>query len=246
MRKTVAIVQARMGSSRLPGKVLMDVEGRTVLAHCLGRVQRIPGVDQVVVATTRSPRDDAVMAAAERLGCGVFRGNEDDVLSRYLGAAERFEADIVVRITSDCPLIDPQVSGRVVSGLLQSLDSDQPADYCANALTRTYPRGLDTEALTLAALERAGRNAKPGREREHVTLHIYEHPQDFRILSVKGEVDHSRHRWTVDTDDDLRLVREIFARLGGDRLFGLEEVLSLLEREPALAAINAHVEQKKA
>jgi spore coat polysaccharide biosynthesis protein SpsF len=244
--KTVAIIQARMGSTRLPGKVLMDLAGETVLARGLRRALRIPGVDQVVVATTERAQDDAIIAEAERTGCGVFRGSEEDVLSRYLGAAERFGADLVVRITSDCPLLDPQVSGKVVALLKKTIRAGERADYCSNTLARTYPRGLDTEAFTRSALERTAAQAGPGREREHVTLRIYEHPQDFRLLSVKHEVDHSRHRWTVDTEDDLRVVREIYARLGGLREFGMEEVLALLAREPWIAEINAHIEQKKA
>lgn len=246
--RTVAIIQARLGSTRLPGKVLMDLEGQTVLARGVRRAQAIRGVDEVVVATTTAAKDDPVVDEARRLEVGVFRGSEEDVLSRYLGAAAEFRADVVVRITSDCPLLDPKQSARVVGRLHESLAGPSPADYCSNALSRTFPRGLDTEAFTRAALEIAGQRAQPGREREHVTLYLYEHPADFRLLSVVGDVDHSRHRWTVDTDDDLQLVREVYARLsprGADRTFGLEEVLELIGREPWIAQINAHVEQKK-
>jgi spore coat polysaccharide biosynthesis protein SpsF len=254
--RTVAIIQARMGSSRLPGKVLERVEGLSVLAHTVRRAQRIEGVDRVVVATTVAPNDDAVVAECERLGVRCGRGSEDDVLSRYVEVARASEAEIVVRITSDCPLLDPRVSAEVVRALKDALSRGEPVDYASNTLRRRHPRGLDTEAFTAEALERAHRTAATPREREHVTLTMYEHPADFRLLSVSPEGDAdtrggsvaSSHRWTVDTAEDLQLVREVMSRLvptHGDA-FGLEEILALVEREPWIAEINRHVEQKKA
>lgn len=250
--RTVAIIQARMGSSRLPGKVLEDVEGRSVLAHTVRRAQAIEGVDRVVVATTRSELDDAVVAECERLGVGWGRGSEDDVLERYVDAARASEAELVVRITSDCPLLDPVESAKVVAALhasLASAEARERADYASNTIVRRLPRGLDTEAFTREALERAHRTATTPREREHVTLTMYEHPADYRLLSVvTRERDASSHRWTVDTAEDLRLVREVMARLVPvhGHSFGLSEVLSLVEREPWIAELNRHVEQKKA
>jgi spore coat polysaccharide biosynthesis protein SpsF len=246
--RTVAIVQARMGSTRLPGKVLEVVEGQTVLGHTVRRAQRIEGVDRVVVATTIAPDDDAVVAECDRLGVRWGRGSEDDVLARYVEAARASEAELVVRITSDCPLLDPRVSADVVRAMTDPLARGEAVDYASNTISRRYPRGLDTEAFTIEALERAHRTARTPREREHVTLTMYEHPADFRLVSVAPDRDASAHRWTVDTAEDLELVREVMARLvpAHGAFFGLEEVLALLEREPWIAAINRHVEQKKA
>ncbi len=230
-----------MGSTRLRAKVLAVVEGATVLAHTVARARAITGVDEVLVATTVGETDDAVVAEAERLGAPWWRGSEDDVLSRYVGAARSSGADRVVRITSDCPLLDPVESSKVIAALTDDFD------YACNTLERRHPRGLDTEVFTRAALERAAAAATTQREREHVTLHLYEHPASFRVLSVRGDVDHSTHRWTVDTAEDLQLVREVYARLAPRHgpLFGMAPILELLEREPWIAALNQHIEQKR-
>jgi spore coat polysaccharide biosynthesis protein SpsF len=247
--RTVAIIQARTGSTRLPNKVLEQVEGHTVLGHTVRRAQAIDGVDAVLVATTTAPNDDAVVAEAARLGVASYRGSEDDVLSRYVEAARTSDADVVVRITSDCPLLDPTESAKVVRALHDAMGRGEPVDYASNTLDRSYPRGLDTEAFTREALERAHLGAASPREREHVTLTMYEHPREFRLRSVRSDLpDASGHRWTVDTREDLSLVREVMARLWpthGDR-FGLPEVLEVIQREPWIAELNRHVEQKKA
>ena len=242
-----------MGSSRLPGKVLAALEGETVLGRTVERARAIGGVDEVVVATTRASADDAVVQEAERLNVGCTRGSEDDVLSRYVEAARLHGADVVVRITSDCPLLDPAASARVVAALHDQLRAGAPADYASNTIERRYPRGLDTEAFTSTALYRVDRLAQAPREREHVTLYMYEHPTEFTLISVPGDADHAAQRWTVDTETDLEMVRQVYARLDTvalaarrGRIFGMAEVLALLEREPWIAAINAGVEQKRA
>jgi len=216
-----------------------------VLGHTVARARAIAGVDQVVVATTTAASDDAVVAEADRLGVATTRGSEDDVLGRYVAAAAAHGADAVVRITSDCPLLDPVVSARVVAALHTGLAAGARIDYASNTIDRRDPRGLDTEAFTVAALHRAAAAARAPRHREHVTLYMYEHPAEFALVSVPGGADHAAHRWTVDTERDLRLVREVFARLGADRLFGMDDVLALIAREPWIAAINADVEQKR-
>lgn len=242
--RTVAIIQARMGSSRLPGKVLEPLGGKTLLAQTVDRARAIQGLAEVVVATTQESVDDAIVEHAEAMGVAWARGSEHDVLSRYAHAARRYDADIVVRITSDCPLLDPNESQRVIESLVGS-----EFHYASNTIERTYPRGLDTEAFTRDALELCDSLAKEPREREHVTLYMYEHPSEFRLHSVRGPQNVSQHRWTVDTREDLQLVREIYARLGpspADSIFGMRDILALLEREPWIAELNSHIEQKRA
>jgi spore coat polysaccharide biosynthesis protein SpsF len=237
--KVVAIIQARMGSSRLPGKVLQDIQGESMLARVVNRVRRARSIDEILVATTDSSADDVITRECRRCSVPAFRGNEDDVLDRYLGAAQWTNADVVVRITSDCPLIDPEITDKTVRAFL----AERP-DYASNTIVRTYPRGLDTEAMTLQTLERAWREANQPHQRAHVTPYIYENPEHFKVLSVTGETDHSQHRWTVDTADDLELVRAIYARLQNQPEFLWRDALALLEREPGLIEINRAVRQK--
>lgn len=236
----VALVQARMGSTRLPGKVLADLAGRTVLARVVRRTRRAKRVDRVVVATTAKPEDDPIIGECERLEVNWFRGSEDDVLDRYCQAAAAFRADVVVRITADCPLIDPQVIDRVVERFL----FERP-DYAANTLERTFPRGLDTETVAVAALARSAREAREPYERVHVTPYLYRHPEMFRLLSVThDEADCSGHRWTVDTADDLALLRALYDRLDGDDSASWQNVLAILAAHPELADLNRHVRHK--
>ena len=241
MPRTVAIIQARVGSSRLPGKVLHDLAGETVLAQVVRRTRRCRRIDQVIVATSTAPPDDAVAAACAGLSVPCFRGSELDVLDRFLRTAEAHDAAICVRITSDCPLIDPEVSDHVVACFQRSTP---PADYASNKIPQTYPRGLDTEVFTLEALRRAHRLATAVYERTHVTIYMYEHPEQFRLLSVVSDVNRADWRWTVDTPEDLEFARAVYRRLGADGHFGWREVVALLEREPELRAINSHVSQK--
>jgi len=237
--KVVAIVQARMGSTRLVGKVLLDLCGKSVLARVVERLKRAKTIHEVLVATTNSPRDDVIVEESGRLSVSVFRGQEDDVLDRYYRAAKEARAAFVVRVTSDCPLIDPQVSDRTVLEFL----AGQP-DYASNVLERTYPRGLDTEVFTVSALERAWREADQAYQRAHVTAYLYEHPEKFRLMSVTGEKDYSHHRWTIDTPQDLQLVRAVYERLGSDGHFLWRDVLDLLDRDPKLVELNSFVMQK--
>jgi spore coat polysaccharide biosynthesis protein SpsF len=236
MTRTIAIVQARMGSSRLPGKVLMDLAGDTMLARVVARLRAARGVDGVVIATSSAPDDDAVVRAAERLCVGWFRGPEDDVLARYLGAARAFHAGAVVRVTADCPLLDPGVVGQVIDALTPAVD------YASNTHARTYPRGLDVEALHRDTLERIARLATSPAAREHVTAFVMEAPALFRTAQVAGETDDSDLRWTVDTADDLAMIRALYAAgLGDGRPY--REVVAAVRARPELAS-NAHVTQK--
>lgn len=237
----VAVVQARLGSTRLPGKVLLDVGGASMLARTVRRLQRARLVDTVVVATSTTPQDDAVERAARELGVAVCRGSEDDVLARYAQAAGESRAEVVVRVTSDCPLIDPDVVDLVVASFRAACPT---ADYASNTQHRTYPRGLDVEAFSAAALERADREARTEAQREHVTPYFYQHPELFHLVSVANDRDLAAYRFTVDTAEDLAFARAVYARIGGDA-FGWREVIRLLEAEPSLAAINRDIVQKQ-
>ena len=206
MSRTVAVVQARTGSTRLPGKVLKPLIGAPVLAHVMRRAARARRIDRVVIATTELPTDEPIVELAEREGWPVVRGSEMDLLDRYLAAARAHDAEVVVRITSDCPMIDPELIDAVVDAL-----DAVGADYASNTLPpRTYPRGLDVEAMTLAALERAGREDLDPASREHATPYLWRNPGLFRHARVGNDVDLSDHRWTVDTEEDYHLLTAIF------------------------------------
>lgn len=228
-----------MGSTRLPGKVAMDICGQPMLARVVQRARAFAGVQEVVVATSTLPADQAVADIASDLGVSCVRGSEDDVLARYQLAAAKHGADAVVRITADCPLLDSVVSSRVI----ETFVTENP-DYASNMVQRTYPRGLDTEIVSREALEIAHAEASEKFDREHVTLFVRRQPERFRQLHVHNDVDLSQHRWTVDAPEDLELVRRIYGVLG-DKAFGLEDVLEILDVHPDWSDLNRHVEQKK-
>jgi len=237
--KISAIIQARMGSTRLPGKVLIDIGGRTALARVVRRLRRAALIHEVIVATSDLPADDAIVRECELLGTACFRGSEADVLDRYYWVAKNSDADAVVRITSDCPLIDPQL----VDETIQAFEKQQ-ADYASNVIPRTYPRGLDTEVFTAEALAWAWLEAREPHQREHVTPYFYEHPGTFKIAAAAGDADFSGYRWTLDTLEDLDLIRAIYLRFDNRDDFSWRDVLDLMEREPELSRLNAHIVQK--
>lgn len=237
--KVVAIIQARMGSSRLPGKVMMDLAGEPMLARVVRRITQATSLNQVIVATTTAPADTVIANLCAEYGWSCFRGSELDLLDRYYQAAKAHEADIVVRITSDNPLIDPAIVDLVVHILL-----DQHLDYASNSLApHTYPLGLDAEVMTLAALERAWREDRNPAWREHVTPYIYAHPELFQIRPVNCAVNYSAMRWTVDTWPDFLFVRTVYDHFGHDR-FTWQDVLAGLEQFPEWLAINQNIQQK--
>ncbi|GAB6158044.1 glycosyltransferase family protein [Desulfotomaculum varum] len=239
--KTVIISQARMSSTRLPGKVLKQVAGKALLEYHVERLKRVRRADEVIIATTLNAADKQIVNLCEQLGVLCFRGSEDDVLSRYYHAANATQADLVVRVTSDCPLIDPEVIDKVI----EVFTDCRGYDYVANTLSRTYPRGMDTEVFSLAALERAFKEAKTPPEREHVTPYIYNHPGIFKLKNVANSTDQSRHRWTVDTEDDFRLIEKILQALYPDKPdFTMEDVLALFNIHHDWYFINAHITQK--
>lgn len=235
--KAIAIMQARTGSSRLPGKILLEVAGEPMLAHEIRRLQRVEELDDIVVATTVDPGDDPVVAVAEAEGARWFRGSEHDVLDRYFRAAEEASAEVVLRVTADCPLLDPEVAGLVVSTLAAQ---DGQLDYASNVVERTYPAGLDAEALTAEALERAFRLGRSPEAREHVTWFLLrERPDLFRIGSITDDADNSDLRWTVDHARDLELVRRLYDELDLARKpRSYREVVAHVREHPELATLN--------
>jgi spore coat polysaccharide biosynthesis protein SpsF len=237
----VAIIQARMGSSRLTGKVLLDLAGEPMLARVVNRVRRSVTIDEVVIATTTEPAADRLAELCARRGWPCFRGSQDDVLDRYHRAAREHRAEVVVRITSDCPLIDPEVLDRVVG----ALESDgPPADYACNfAPRRTFPRGLDVEAMTRKTLDRLWTEDRNPAWREYVTQYLHHNLDRFVWRGVEHEHDLSALRWTVDTPKDYELIRRIYGAMGRDS-FSWRDVLALLASQPEWLRINSQIQQK--
>lgn len=237
-----ALIQARMGSTRLPGKVLMDIAGKPMLLRVVERIEQSKLIDRAVVATSILPADDRIVrfCMEKKISCG--RGSEHDVLDRfYTIIKNQFPSDIIVRITSDCPLIEPAIIDAVIGKILDRKDG---ADYACNFLpARTYPRGLDTEVFTRKALRRAWIEDKTPEWREHVTPYIYRNPHLFHIAGIQNERDLSGMRWTVDTWEDLEFVRKIYAQFG-NRSFSWQDVVRFLESHPEVRKINEHVVQK--
>jgi len=232
--RCVAVLQARMTSSRLPGKVMAPVLGQPMLFRQIERVMRSRRVQHLVVATSTDAADDALAQACAERGIACYRGSLEDVLDRFFQAALQAKAEIVVRLTGDCPLADPAVIDHVIACF-----EAEAVDYASNALTPTYPDGLDVEVMRFAALERCWRQARLPSEREHVTPYIYNHPEQFSLLRVRQEQDLSALRWTVDTQPDLDFVAAIYAVLyPGNPAFGMADIMALLQKHPELATLN--------
>lgn len=233
--KIVGIIQARMGSTRLPGKVLLDLAGEPMLARVVNRVRRATTLNKVVVATP--DREITDLCALRGWPCSC--GSEEDVLDRYYQAALAYDADVVVRVTADCPLIDPEMIDQIVREFLA-----HDLDYVTNRLPpRTFAVGQELDVITFEALKRAWHEDDNPKWREHVTPYIYHHPEKFKIKTVGCSVDYSSIRLTVDTPEDLDFVRHIYNHFGHDR-FTWHELLALLQKHPEWLEINKHVEQR--
>jgi len=239
----VAIIQARMGSSRLPGKVMKEIGGTPMLFHVVLRVRRSQYIGRVIVATTYEPGDDPVADYCRQQGIPCYRGHPQDVLDRYYQAAKRFHAQTVVRLTADCPLIDPREIDRTVAAFLES-----GVDFAANRLPapwqRTTPIGMDTEVVSLEALTSAWKNAQADYEREHVMPYMYDQEGRFEILLVQHDPDWGQFRLTVDTPEDLELVRCIVDHFNGSNEISLIEIIRFLEAHPEVHSINANTAHK--
>lgn len=231
--KTTAIIQARMRSTRLPGKVLKELAGRPMIEHVIKRVSDSVTLDSVVVATTEDSSDDRLAGLCERMNIPIFRGSTEDVLDRYFRAASMFNADVIVRVTGDCPLIDPAVVDEVV----HHYRSNQ-FDYVSNTNPPTYPDGLDTEVFSFETLSKAWKEAGLSSEREHVTPFIRKRPDKFKLGNVENDEDLSRLRWTVDTYEDFSFVERVVGLVERED-FGMNDVLAVISRNPEIPAINA-------
>ena len=264
--RTVAIIQARMGSKRLPDKVLLDIAGEPMLVHVVERTKQATTIDQVVIATTNERAEDPIAELCSQRGYACYRGSSFDLLDRYYQAAKLYEAEVIVRITADCPLIDPEIIDKTVNAFLGLQEnhtisiSDSakdtspgsqhlyPYDFAANRLPppwgRTYPIGLDTEVCAFQGLEIAWQEALEPHQREHVMPFFYENAERFHNILVDHEKDYGALRWTVDTPEDLELVRRIFAHFHPRINFSWLEVLDLFEQEPELAKINDNIQHK--
>lgn len=241
--RVAAIIQARMNSTRLPGKVLMPLAGRPVLQHVVERSRAARLVDAVVVATTNNPADDAIAALTHSLGAAVYRGSEDDVLGRYANAARAAHASIVVRVTADCPLLDSDLLTAMIERMANGDRRSLSPDLVSNARLRTFPRGLDLEVFTRAALDAAATEATAPHQREHVTPFLYEHAERFHIVDHVAASDDSRYRLTLDTPEDYALLGKLFDAMNGAPP-STPHVLALLRAHPEWVGLNAHVRQK--
>jgi spore coat polysaccharide biosynthesis protein SpsF len=240
--KTVVIIQARMGSTRLSGKVMKNLYGKSVLEHDIERVKQCNQIDDIIIATTDHENDTVIAMEAEKCGVKCFRGSESDVLSRYYFAAKENNADIVVRITSDCPLIDPFVTDQVID-FYKTHDYHYVSNGNTDPSKVTYPRGLDTEVFSFKGLEEAYLNAKESYQREHVTPYFYEDGKN--VYFYKNNKDYSKYRWTLDTDSDWELIQQIYKHLyKGTHDFYMEDVVKLMEETPELYEINKDIKQK--
>jgi len=240
MDKVVIIVQARMRSTRLPGKVLLEVGGKPLLTYLLERLQKVKNADEVVVATTKNKEDDSIVQLCEGLGVRVYRGSDGDVLERFNETAVQFDADVVVRITADCPLMDPSIVEYVIQEY-----ADHKAEYASNTLDRTYPRGMDVEVFSTNLLSEVADIAVHLSDREHVTSYIYTHPHKYLLNSVRSSQDFSKYRWTVDTAEDFKLISKMIKGVyPNNPQFAYEDLLQLMEDHPEWKEINAGIEQK--
>jgi len=240
----VCIIQARIGSTRLPGKVLKEICGKTVLEHDIDRLKRVKNIDEIVIATTTLEKDNVIVNEAKRLGVKIFRGSEENVLSRYYYAAKESNAEVIVRVTSDCPLIDSEITEGIIQYFV---DNNSKYDYVSNTIKRTYPRGLDTEVFSSDALKKAFNEATLDSNKEHVTPYIWSNPNIFRLGYFMNNIDYSDLRWTLDTEEDFELINRIYKHLyiKKNNEFNMNDIIDLYNRYPELREINKNITQKK-
>lgn len=236
-KKVVLIIQARVGSTRLPGKVLKDISGKPMLWHVINRVKKAKLINQIILATTNKKEGLPLIEIASEEGIESYAGSEEDVLDRYFQAATKYKADVIVRITADCPLIDPKVMDKAIEHFMKG-----NFDYVTNTIKYTYPDGLDVEVFSYNALKKAWTEAKFPSEREHVTSYMRKHIEKFKIENVENDENIGHLRWTVDEEKDLEFVREVYKNLYKEgEIFYMEDVLKLLKEKPELVEINKKI-----
>jgi len=238
----MCVVQARISSTRLPGKILKSVLGKPLLTFLVERLRQIQGIEGIIIATTKNPADNAIAEYCDHEGLHCVRASEEDVLSRYVAACEAFDLEVAIRITSDCPLLDPDL---VSSGLALFAQKYESLDYLSNTLVRTFPRGMDFEIIRTDSLKKAYFEAKTAVEKEHVTPYIYNHPEKFRLANLLQKQDQSHFRLTVDTPEDFELIRLLLEEIYPKKPeFRLSDILLALKEHPDWIKINSHVVQK--
>jgi spore coat polysaccharide biosynthesis protein SpsF len=235
------IIQARMGSTRLPGKIMLDLGGKPVLLHVVERCRKA-NVDEVIVATTTDKKDDAIVDFCKENNVKYFRGSEDDVLDRYYQCAKKFELTHIIRVTSDCPVIDFNIINELIKKYIEG-----DYDYASNiAENRTFPRGYDVEVFKFDILKNTKDNAKLKSEKEHVTKYIINNLKKFEVYQLDNNTDYSYIRLTLDEKEDYLLIKKVFEKLyKQNNYFNLQDVLELIKNNPTLIKINQHIEQKK-
>lgn len=229
-----------MTSTRLPGKVLLPIAGKPMLAYLIERLKQASSLDKIVVATSREDSDKPIVAYCQEKDIDIFCGNLEDVLGRFFHTALKYQANIIVRITADCPLID----GALVQKGITKFHQQQPIDYLSNTIKRTFPRGFDFEIFTFDALKKAHQQAKKEPEREHVTPYIWQNPTKFRLYHFKQEMDKSSYRITVDTQEDYQVVKLLIEKYSADKK-NYQQITSILDAHPEIVKINSQVMQKK-
>jgi len=236
---TIAIIQARMGSTRLPGKVLREINGIPMLKHQIDRVEKSKDLDDIVVATSTLSKDDPIAEFCRKNNIRCFRGSEDDVLDRYYRCAKEYSADIIVRLTADCPLLDPALIDKTIVLLKES-----KADFAANTVppdSSKYPNGSDVEVFSMSALERAHKECADPHDREHVTFYFWKYDNGFRTAQLQGRKDLSQYRITVDYPEDLEVVEYIFKEIERRGIFGnLEDIIEIIDARPEMRMKNSH------
>lgn len=234
------MIQVRIGSTRFPSKTLKKIEGKPIIWHMINRAKKIKSAQQIIVITTRKREDRIFLKIAHENGVLSFQGSEKDVLDRHYSCAIKFNADPIIRITSDCPLIDPNLVERMLQTFLKN-----NYDYVTNREPPTYPDGLDTEIFAFSALKKVAKYAKMNSEREHVSPYIVKNPKKFKIFNYRNRKNLSHLRWTVDEKRDLRFVRQIYSRMKPKTLFSTSAVLKILSKEPHLQKINQGISRNE-
>lgn len=236
----IAIVQARMGSTRLPGKIMMNILDKPILWHVINRTKKSKFIENIIVATTQNPEDDVICEFCRESGINYFRGSETDVLDRYYRCAKEFNGDIIVRLTSDDPLNDSSVIDRMIESFL---DSFPDIDYVGNDLKFSYPVGVNAQIFSRSALEKVWKEANDSEDREHVMLYLLNSPEKFKIKGIENEFDYSHYRWTLDFTEDFEFIKKIYMHFG-DLYFTMNDIIDYLDKNPQIVKINSMHEYK--